>query len=635
VRHTLPRVAVTLLAIVGGSLALAVPTAGASSTYTWSGEDSSSPNWSVGDNWMDDVAPLAGDPADSLIFPANLTGGDCSTDPAPCYVGEDDLAGYSIDELTIDDASDYYLGPDSNNDGLTIGSGGIDATTALSSPGDAEFGMPITLDAPQSWTVSGSGGGASPDGLQFDAPLTAASQSSDTLGIDLSASSAIALSGDNELGTVTAQGGDSTDTGFDSPYNGAIVLSGGVLNASDGRQLNLGNTALFGYGTVGPVVADGGEVGPGDPTGDLTIDGPLTLDQGASEEDPSYASFLINGTGMTPGTDYTTIHATGNVNLADAGLDIEPGSGADCPTLDLGTTYALISTPGTISGQFLPPSGGSAVDMDCEGSQPQFQINYNSGSPSTVSATIVGPAAESQTSLSVSGTGGTSVLKALIADYGGSVTARPDLQGLVSFTDNGAAIPGCAGQAVTVTSNAAPFFEFGTATCSFTPTTPGPYALQATFEPPDRTTDGNGVFASSSNIVSGTVAGAPALPSPTMALVETRFANGHVRTKVFCDTTSTLCSQVTVKLLLMGVIEHHRTHGVGHGLTYVGAASVGLTSGDNVVVKVALNAEGRRLLARYQKLEVEVVASSESTATTLPGNASGILIISKQQHRGR
>lgn len=389
------RAVVLTSAVCVCGLAFGVPSAFAGGTFTWSGTDSSTAYWSAGDNWLGGSAPTASDSGDALVFPAALSGGDCATtqDDA-CYVSEDDLPGYAISGLTIDDGSDdYYLAPDGANDSLTLGGDGITATTSSAGSGGAEIGIPLVLDSGQDWTIDG--GSAGTGQLLLDDGLAATNTNLDDLDIDFSNAGLLELSGDNEVGPVTASGSDGSNFGLDAFANGAIELSSTSLDASDDNPVAIRYAGIFGSGTVGPLTADAGAVEPGDPTGVMSVDGDVSFGN-ASDFTP-----LILDSGTTAGTDYSQLTATGNVNLTDTNLEIQSGDASGvCPTYRIGSVYTLVSATGTITGTFSNASiNGVELTLDCIGQQPIMTIAY---STHAVTATVIGPEYPTTTTLSAS-----------------------------------------------------------------------------------------------------------------------------------------------------------------------------------------------------------------------------------------
>lgn len=308
-------------------------------TFTWSGTDSSTANWSVGDNWQGGTAPIASDPADSLVFPGELSGGDClTTQNDACYASEDDIAGYDVSELTIDDGVGYLLKPDLGNDALTLGSGGLSATTSSASFEPSEIDVPLTLGAGQTWSIDGGSSGQGQ--LNLDGGV---SGTTEALAVQFSNAGYLDLDGgsNNEVGDVTATGTDLGDVGLNAFSNGAIKLGANAeLNGSDDNSVTLDGSGIFGSGTVGPLISTSGAIEPGDPTGIIAVEGSVSLNS-ASDFTP-----LINGTGTTAGTDYSQLTATGPIDLGNANLAVKlAASPATVPYSTLAPSTRSLALP--------------------------------------------------------------------------------------------------------------------------------------------------------------------------------------------------------------------------------------------------------------------------------------------------
>lgn len=147
--------AVCVLAIACLSLVLA-PMAGATATsLTWTG-DAAESNWSAAKNWEGETAPSSAGPV-ALDFPRipSCTGA--------CYKSTNDVSGLDVESIGIDDGDEYEL----EGDAITLGGGGLTASPAggTSGPSGDFLGLPIELDASQTWTVTGrSGGGVGENG---------------------------------------------------------------------------------------------------------------------------------------------------------------------------------------------------------------------------------------------------------------------------------------------------------------------------------------------------------------------------------------------------------------------------------------------------------------------------------------
>jgi hypothetical protein len=124
----------------------------------------------------------------------------------------------------------------------------------------------------------------------------------------------------------------------------------------------------------------------------------------------------------TPGTDYPQLSASGDIALNGAQLSL----GATCGTpLSLGDQLTLVTTTGSLSGEFSEPGGagvpvenGAVVGAPCEGSSAAvfFQINY---SANAVTATVLAPMDTPPETPS----GAISVFSASSGIYNGTATA--------------------------------------------------------------------------------------------------------------------------------------------------------------------------------------------------------------------
>ena len=606
------------LAICG--LALGASGALADSTFNWSGTDSNT-GWSIGDNWLGDIAPLSNDVGDSLIFPAGLTGGDCTTSQTDaCYTPEDDLSGYSISGLTIDDGVGYDIG---GSEPLTIGSGGIDATTSSNVFEPSEIDTPITLGASQTWPIDGGRSGVGQ--LNVDGGITGSTYA---LGVQLSNVGYLDLGGNNETGAVTLSGSDSSDTGLSAYDNGAVAVdSGGKLNSSDGHTLQLDSAAIFGEGTLGPIKSSGGVITAGDPLGSLTVDGAITLDSSSALQ------FAVADSGTTPGTDYSQLSTTGNIDLNNAALDITGADASnDCPAFNLGATYTLITTTGTITGTF---AGGQEVALDCVGRQPLVALGYGSN---TVTATVVGPRSPTVTTLSASPwpphAGEPLTLTATVtADFGtpaGSIEfGVPEVgigQGLIQ---------GC--------SENTPLTQVGSsyqATCTATAGGAGSDAeYTATFTP----AAGTDLDGSEGYTPSATVLG------PPVALLGTGGA-GHASVKGTVTSLPLTCTGASGATCTFNVTEQvietvKNSSGVVVGVAakakaktskrtiIVGGTSVTLDAGDNQTVSVALTPQARSLLTKRHSFPAQLLVTFGASGATPYGQTLAFKATPKKVHK--
>jgi hypothetical protein len=361
------RALVFLLSVVVVLLVLPA-VAGATTSFTWSGEGAPGSDWSNSANWGSS-APSG--KTGTLTFPV-LTSAGCTAEPRTdtCYDSNNDIPGLEVNELAIDDGAEYFL----NGDAITLGAGGIDAFTSHQDNGLASAtiaNIPISLGASQTWSVTGSSGFQS---LDLD-HVSTTGNSSDKLTINFVEFGFLSVNGDSsiEAGELTLQGA------------GQMYLNGGehfgtpAANTSSGNAVNIDSGTLLtaADATAGPLNVSGGtlEVGqPGNP-GSLAVTGNVVFDSAAT-----YRSDL-NKAGTTAGTDFSQLTSTGNVSLSGAALSLEDGftnEGEGCHELTPGDVDTLISTTGSISGTFNGVPNEATISLTCGavGVAPTARIHY-------------------------------------------------------------------------------------------------------------------------------------------------------------------------------------------------------------------------------------------------------------------
>jgi hypothetical protein len=286
-----------------------------------------------------------------------------------------------VEAIAIDEDAYYDLDYDLQGNGITLGSGGLIAGSAT---------LPsIMLASPQTW--SDDGGGTFRE-LHVAGNVSGAQ----TLHLDVSHSARVAVEGEVEVGALSIVGANGADTGAHAAENGYLEVAD--LNGTDGSPVNLTNAALNPLSaalvssyTVGPLTSTGGALGVASlQPGTVTVNGSVTLD-GASD-----VRVGINKSGTIAGTDYSQLKASGPVTLGGE-LEVEGlnQSGNVCPTLQPGDVDTLLTTSGTLSGQFDGVSDGQLVPVTSspvegfEGVRPRcatVRVNYATHS---VTATIV------------------------------------------------------------------------------------------------------------------------------------------------------------------------------------------------------------------------------------------------------
>jgi hypothetical protein len=293
---------------------------------TWTGATTLTNGWSHASSWAGALAPAGA--LDTLVFPA-LTSGACASVPASaaCYTSANDVSGLTANAINIDDGVGYSIG----GDALTLGSGGISATTSSSSPSSSTWNVPLTLSASQTWTVADgpSGGG----GLALGG-------AGDALQINLSSQAGLSPGADDEVGTVTVSGASAGSSGSNAALNGTLTATS--INGTDGNPVALNDVALIAAGnaSTGPLTSAGASVQVAqDRAGALSVDGGVSLDS-ASE-----LRLYLDGPGASAGSDFSQLSATGAVSLA-GGLKLASGTNG-CPTVSPGHADTLITTTGS------------------------------------------------------------------------------------------------------------------------------------------------------------------------------------------------------------------------------------------------------------------------------------------------
>ncbi len=294
------------------------------SVSTWSGASTVDTNWSDANNWVGDVAPLAGD---DLVFPAGA---------ASLSSTNDFPAGTSFSSLTINSAG-YTIG------GLEITlTGAVDVSFAPAQGADSdEVDLPLDLNGSAAVNVDQSG-----------VSLLLGGAISGIDGLDKTGAGLLDLLGAND-------------------YSGATVVDGGVLYVNTTQPLspvtvNSGAT-LGGTGTVGAITSNSGEVSPGTSTPSiLTSSDALTMGTGST--------FAVSLNGLNAGTDYSQLSVPGQVTLGGATL-AATGTGGTIPVGN--NQFTIINNTGTgaISGTFAGLAEGAELTI----ADHTYQISYHGG----------------------------------------------------------------------------------------------------------------------------------------------------------------------------------------------------------------------------------------------------------------
>lgn len=352
----------------------------AAADLTWSGEaPAGSFEWSNAGNWSEGGTPSG--TVGTLRFPLLGTGTCASGSPTgACYVSQNDVPGLTVGGIAIEDGTGYLL----QGQGITLGSGGITATISKTTT----VNLPITLGAPQVWSLTGGAGNAHQlDVFDLGGP-------SSTLGVNLASQAFLQLHRDSEVGAVTISGTNTSLTSYDAGGNGAVALPPSAkLNASNGHAVAVNHASLVGVGgAVGPLTVNAGvlQVGGGTP-GTIDVAGDLALNA------QSGVILFTKTPGSQAGTDYSQIRSIGNVNLGGAAFTLMGGP-AGCPTLAPGTVETLLTATGSVSGTFAGIADGQVISVSCGPQAAALRINYTAHA---VTATVLSPPATTTTTLSV------------------------------------------------------------------------------------------------------------------------------------------------------------------------------------------------------------------------------------------
>ena len=390
-----------------GLAGVAPSPAGADTTFTWSGGSSGSSNWSDTGNWNGGTAPADNDSGLDLNFP-DLSS--CSN-PEACDTSTNNRNGLGLNSVDFSGAT--LLPYDVSGNGVTLGSGGLTAT------GVGNLSLPLNLTTAQSWTL---------DGGQVDVagPMTSSSALAVSLGdrtVNTSHFTGIfQVSGDSEVGPVTVTSPPSTTLGVveltaasstTSRLNGSngnsVTITGPSGGSPDSTHLVAGGPGTDEVGALS-LGADAfvnlGSPGISSPAASPTV---LHVNGGVSFTSTGGFGDMIVAPGTTAGVDYGELIATGDIDLNNAGFQVI-GDTSGCPTdSEIGDSFTLLSTSGTISGQFGSGAGnGEGISLG-SGCTAMMQMHYSSHevygtiinttgtySPNTVSA-APSPAVEGQT----------------------------------------------------------------------------------------------------------------------------------------------------------------------------------------------------------------------------------------------
>ena len=368
--------------VLGGVLALVVlvcaPSASALTDYSWSGGTLPA-TWNQDGNWTTS-APSG--TVGTLTF--GQLNPSCLTDPTyigthACYDSVNDVTGISASAISLDDGYPYSISAEPSTNGLTLGSGGLTATTAVTNPtnGTPQVITPITLAAAQTWTIDGgpaAADGNPPASLSWFGSISGAT--SDALTIDMKRSTSLSMFGssspaDSELGPISFVNQDSSQV--------SLELNRYSINDTDTQSVEFSgvNVDTLNNDSLGPLTMTGGDLTLFD-AGVLAVEGDVTLDS----TDGLSNSITTSASSPVAGSDYSQLSATGNVNLGGASLSVADDAGT-C-SLSVGTVYNLVSA-GSITGTFSNAPDGTIMHP-CGVFPPTLRINYTS---TAVTATVL------------------------------------------------------------------------------------------------------------------------------------------------------------------------------------------------------------------------------------------------------
>ena len=385
---------VSLMTAALFTLGPAVAARASAPSATWKGAApgvaKSDAYWSLGANWEAGVAPNASEGIATLTFP-RLTTPTCeSATPADtCYLSFNNLVGLSVEALKLDDGDEYLIA----GEPFTLGSGGLSATPASGSAGEAAdvVEAPIQLGASQDWQLAGRGGPVAENGLVlFDGTFGSGSVSGSgsSLSVELSEGPLFFLDKtDTEVGPLTISG---ANTGAIAS-NGLFSMLAAKLNSSDSQPVSVSHVFFAGSGAIGPLSTSDTDLDVGAVGEDLEV-ASAKLGSGTSVE------FTVTGEGTTPAADYAQLVSRGAVALEGAKVEVvvrPPNEGAACPVLSAGETYTFVSSTGALSGAFEnAPEGGAEIPVRygpaCAAKPSQtIAISYRESGPTeTVTGTV-------------------------------------------------------------------------------------------------------------------------------------------------------------------------------------------------------------------------------------------------------
>jgi hypothetical protein len=410
---------------------VAQTSAASAATYTWSGESSTTAQWSAGANWEGASVPSA--PA-ALVFP-RLTRPVCSeANPTqPCYISEDNMASLSAESVQVDDGDEYGI----FGEQLTVGSGGLTVAPAAGSSGPAGdlLELPIVLGADQKWTVVGHES-LGEKGVIFLGKVSGAH----ALTVEMTERPAVIVPTEVEVGSVAIEGHDKS---AGAAENGIVVFEGDI-DYTDSNPVTLSHIGFVGSGSLGALATVDSEFLIGN--GQYPEEGIRTAS--ATFDSESNVVFSISGPNTVAGGDYSELVSSGAVELGGAKLAAvvaPPSEGKGCPSLSPGDQYTLVSSAGALSGSFANAPEGAEIPLvfakGCQQIHQFLKIAYNRTGPTqTVTGTVVA-GETSTTSLAIEPANAVTNQVVTFTATVGTSAGVPN--GTVEFRDGANPISGC------------------------------------------------------------------------------------------------------------------------------------------------------------------------------------------------
>jgi hypothetical protein len=374
----------------------------ADTNYSWVGGDMSGDYWSMPGNWAGGQVP------ETSV--GTLTFGDLGDPCNTCNVGANDGA-ITANRLNFDMSGGWSVLPVYNGGTFTLNGDGGDPNVGLDASQDGRganngISVPVTLAADQTWDVSGNdtdaGGELAVTDIKGSEALTVEFSDGATLTTDTLDTSSVTADGDGTL--------DSKSNVFETSDPAELPTGGVTLD--DGASLDATGP---GTSSSGPISVSGGSddaqsviaVGKGNSLSaeaSLAVTGNVNLDQWAD------LYFSLDNDNTVAGTPYSSLNATGDVDLSGATVYLEQGSvtvdygdseQSVCEDLGGGATFPVLTAQGSITGDltYFDTSGNFDTLSPGQTSAPiPLQADYCPGTdlvatltygPNAITATIV------------------------------------------------------------------------------------------------------------------------------------------------------------------------------------------------------------------------------------------------------